>query len=198
MKYFIFLLSTLFISCNSKNHSEEEYLFSYKMIVKENEDYNKILSENINNQINHSENTNLKVYDSLTNNYLAYLSKIENEIQINSSDFLFSGYEYSPKGKEFIKNTNYYKNEIEKLVATENLKKRINYVLNTNDISLNEDRSIASENNQNNEIKTETLYIKYLDYYIKGFPKLQTLSYLSRKKREILELQNEYNILEDK
>src|SRR5690554_2873977 len=144
MKYFFLLLTTLLISCNSKNHSEEEYLFSYKMIIKDNEDYNKILSENISEQINNSQNSNLKVYDSLTKNYFNYLSKIENEILTNSSDFLFSGYEYSSNGKEFIKNTNFYKNEIEKLVDSENLKKRINYILNTNDVGLNEDRSIAS------------------------------------------------------
>lgn len=198
MKYYFFLLAMILTSCNSKIHSEEEYLFSYRMIIKDNEDYNKILIENISEQINNSRNSNLKIYDSLTNNYLKYLSKIENEIEINSSDIFFSGYEYSSKGKEFINNTNLYKNEIERLVTSANLKRRINYVLNTNNVQLKKDISNVADNNQNNVSEKEKMYAYFLDYYIKGFPKLQTLSYFSSKKRQILELQNEFNITEDK
>ncbi len=199
MKYsIVLLLAVLTVSCNSNKYDEQAYDFTYKLIIKNNEGYSKHLLNNINHRVANSQNNQIKTYDSLTKNYLHYLSKLEREIEKNSSDIFFSGDTYSPIRKEYINKTNIYKTEIEKLTFSENLKKRINYVLNSNNVCLSNNNIAVADNNENNVFEKNTTYFFYLDYYIRGFPKYQTLSYFSSKRRHILELQNEYNIVEEK
>ena len=52
-------------------------------------------------------------------------------------------------------------------------------------------RNVA-ENNETAEHKVDKIYFYYLDYYYKGFPKIQSLAFLNSKRRNILELENEF------
>ena len=195
MKNILILIPLVFFSCNSKEEPKSECEVTYRMLIKENEKYNSYLTENINNKISaNKNNTEIVKYDNLTKNYLSYLSKIETEIANKTNEILFNGdgYGYSPKGKEFINKTKTYKTEIEKLANSQNLKKRINLVLNTNDVQLPDKADEIAEINDSNEIKPDKTYFYYLDYYYKGFPKNQTLSFLINKKKSILEIENEF------
>ena len=71
--------------------------------------------------------------------------------------------------------TRKYKNEIESLSNSSNFIKRLNLVFTMDDI------------------KTKgNIYISYLDYFFKGFPKEYSLFLISEKKRRILEFENEF------
>jgi hypothetical protein len=149
------------------------------------------LFENISNNIKkEKENPNIIKYDSLTNEYLSFLSVIEKQINAETSQIFFEDEKYSKKGEEFISKTKKYKSEIEKLFKSKNLKKRLNLVLNTND--MRHTKKNLAENNENNEILVNKTYIKYLDYYFRSYPKIQSLALLNSKKRSILELENEF------
>lgn len=193
MKKILILISLIFFSCNSNNEPKSESEVTYRMLIKENDKYNSYLIENIENKIKEkSNNTEIVKYDSLTKDYLNYLSKVEAEIASKTTEIFFKDDKYSSKGKEFINKTKTYKSEIEKIVASENLKKRINLVLNTNDVQQPNKADEIAENNETNEHKTGKISFYYLDYYYKGFPKYQSLAFLNNKKRSILEIENEY------
>ena len=186
----ILIILTLF-SCNSKNESECEVV--YEILIKENKKYNDYLSENIKNLIlQNQDNHDILKFENLTNNYLKYLSEIDAEISTNSTELFFKNDNYSSKGKEFINKTKTYKTELEKLVITENLKKRINLVLNTNDVQKPKKANEVAENNETSEIKIGKTYFRYLDYYFRGFSKSQSSAFLMNKKRSILEIENEF------
>ena len=194
MKKLLILISLIFISCSSNNESYNECEVTYKILIKDNAKYNSYLKENIQSEIKIKLNNKIIVkYDSLTQNYLNYLSEVEAEIVNKTAKIFFENDKYSAKGKEFINKTKEYKTEIEKIVESTNLKKRINLVLNTNDIKHTEkDIAANNENNENNEVLVNEIYIKYLDYYFKGFPKYQSLAFLNNKRRSILEIENEF------
>ena len=192
MRKLAILLVLIISSCNSKNESNSSEL-TYLILTKENTKYNSYLSENIKNGIEkHKNNSEIINYDNFTKDYLDYLSSVEDEISKNKTDIFFEKDNYSNKGKEFIKKTEFYKTEIEKLVVSENLKKRINLVLNTNDVGIGTDGKQIAENNESGEMKVNIIYIKYLNYYYSQLSNNQTLSFLSSKKRAILEMENEY------
>ena len=183
-------------SCNSKNDTVNISDVTLRMIQMENNRYNTYLTENIQNNIKEKKNlTKVKIYDSLTINYLKYITDIQSEIKEKSTDILFDGDKYSKKGKEFVNTTKTYKEAIENLTDSQNLKKRINLVLNTNDIPLNNDPTVLSENNETGDIKPNgQTYVFYLDYYYKGFSAETALAFIDNKKRSILELENEFII----
>ena len=188
----IFLILILF-SCNSNKENENLCEVTNKILIKENSKYNEYLSENIKSIIlKNEENFDVLKFEDLTNSYLEYLSKIDIEISKNSTEFFFENDNYSSKGKEFINKTKTYKTEIEKLVLNENLKKRINLVLNTNDINMPENSNDIAESNETSEIKPGKIYVKYLDYYYRGFSKSQSTTFLLNKKKSILEIENEF------
>lgn len=190
----IIILSTLvFASCNSKNESGKISELTYLMLIKENNKYSTYLLENIQAKIQKDkENDVVLKYDSLTKEYLNYLVEVETELSKNSSEIFFKNDTYSNKGKEFIEETKKYKTEIEKLVVDENLRKRINLTLNTNNVQMPENVNEVAENNENNDMKIGKSYFRYLDYYYKEFSNNQCSAFLSNKKRAILEIENEF------
>ena len=81
MKKILFLITLIFISCNSKTEYKNESEATYIILIKENNQYNSYLTENIKSKIEeNSNNREILKYDSLTKNYLIYLSEIETEI----------------------------------------------------------------------------------------------------------------------
>jgi hypothetical protein len=193
MKNILILFTLIFVSCNSLDESKSESEVTYRMLIKENDKYNSYLTENIESKIieksNHRE---IVKYDSLTKNYLNYLTEVEAAIANKTTEIFFKDDKYSSKGKEFINKTKAYKSEIEKIVESENLKKRINLVLNTNDVQQSDKADEIAENNENNDHVIGKINFYYLDYYYKGFPKYQSLAFLNNKKRSILEIENDF------
>ncbi|WP_313805653.1 hypothetical protein [Flavobacterium sp.] len=199
MKNILILITLILVSCNSNDKSKSESDVTSRVLINDNNKYNSYLIENLNRKVRESsKNSEIVKYDSLTKNYLNYLSEVETEITNKSSEIFFQGDEYSSKGKEFISKTNAYKTEIEKIVESENLKKRINLVLNTNDVQQPKNVTEIAENNETNNHAIGEISIFYLDYYYKGSTKYQSLSFLSSKKRSILEIENEFIISYDK
>lgn len=193
MKNILILLILILFSCHSNKENENLCEVTNKILIKENSKYNAYLSENIQSIIlKNEENLDVLKFVDLTNSYLEYLSKIDAKISKNSTELFFENDNYSSKGKEFINKTKTYKTEIENLVINENLKKRINLVLNTNDIEMPENTNDIAENNETSEIKPGKIYVKYLDYYFRGFSKSQSSLFLLNKKKSILEIQNEF------
>ena len=193
MKNILILVTLIFVSCNSKNESKSESDVAYRILIKENNKYSSYLTENIKSKIEEkSNNSEIVKYDSLTKNYLNYLSNIEAEIANKTTEIFFKDDRYSSKGKEFINKIKTYQSEIEKIVESVNLKKRINLVLNTNDVQQPDKADEIAENNETDERKADKVYFYYLDYYYKGIPKIQSSAFFSNKKRSILELENEF------
>lgn len=198
MKLFlsVFVIIFLCLSCNdAANKNDNSCDIAFEILNKENTQYNLYLSENIHNiLLQNKDNPDVLRYDSLTREYLDYIAHIENEIIEKSSIVFFEKENYSSKGKEFINATKSYQTEIEKLVKNENLKKRINLILNTNDVQSPIDKNEIARKNESGEIIPGKVYIKFLDYYFRGFSKHQTLLYLTQMKRSVLELQNEFTL----
>lgn len=196
MKYLIILSTIIFLSCEKENKnvkSESQYEVTYRIIIKENEKYNSYLSENIKTKIrDKSIDKNVKTYDSLTAEYLYFLTELEAKINKNTSEILFAKDKYSSEGKDYINKTKSYKSEIEKLSKSINFKKRVNLVLNTNDVQIPKNPNLIAEINEDGKALTNKLYVPYLDYYFKGYTKTQSLAFINNKKRSVLELENEF------
>ena len=193
MRKVLILIVIILSSCNSKQDSNKLCDVSFSMIIKDNSKLNVYLNENIKSKVEKNKNNkNIRSYDSLTKIYLNYLSAIDTEISNNTTDIFFDDNKYSTKGKEFINKTKAYKTEIEKIVLSQNLRKRIDLLLNTNDIELTEDNDDGFERSEISENKKEKIFIYYLDYYYRGFSNSQSLVFLSNKKRGVLELENEF------
>jgi hypothetical protein len=179
MKKIFLLISIIFISCNSDSGLEKQYETIYRMQITENEKFNKILQQAINVKKRELQKSDLRLsikkYDSLTTNYLEYLTIIENEIGQKGSEIFFEGDSYSVKGNEFITKSKQYDFEIENTISSKNLKERVGFVFNMNDIE------------SNNKI-----YINYLDYYFRGYPKVQSSFFINNMKRRALEFENEF------
>ena len=196
MRTITHLFILLLCACNTSapestvTHGDESE-FTYEVLIKDNNKYIFYLSEDINNKISRNAgNREIVLYDSLTRDYLKYIADIEFDIKKNTSAILFRGDKYSPTGKQLIKKTTEYKTAIEKLVQSENLKKRINLALNTNDVKiLNKE---VANNNENGSNELNTTYSYYLAYYFKNLPNSQVLANLSAKKKTILEIENEF------
>ena len=83
MKNILILITLIFISCNSKTETKSESEVTYRMLIKENNQYNSDLTENIKSKIEeNSNNREIVKYDSLAKNYLIYLSEIFNHSSI--------------------------------------------------------------------------------------------------------------------
>lgn len=196
MKNLAYLFIVLFFSCDTKESGStanqgDELEFTYLVLIKENNKYISYMTEDINDKVSMSKgNTEIIAYDSLTKGYLKFIDDIESDINKNTSAILFDGDKYSATGKELIAKTKAYKAAIEELVTSENLKKRINLTLNTNDVRPLENE--AADNNETGRTELNTAYAFYLDYYFKGLSNKQVLAHLSAKKKTILEMENEY------
>lgn len=196
MKYLLILTLLLSLSCENANRNSKtdtQYDATYKIIIKENEKFISYLLENIETNFNESiKNQQTADYYSLTKEYLNYLSQIESEINKNGSTIFFDGDNYSSKGKEYEIKTRSYKIEIEKIATSTNLKKRINLVLNTNSIEIPDNLTTIAENNEKGKTIVDKVYVLYLDYYFRGYSKIQSLALINNKKRGVVELQNEF------
>lgn len=191
IKNILILLVAILSSCNSKNKIESNSELTYKMLMKENVSYTNYLTKEIQEKIQKNDkDIRVLKYDSLTKDYLNYITKIEIELRKKTTQILFKNNDYSQKGKEFIHNAKEYKANIESIVVAENFKKRLNLVLNVNDLQAPE-YGIA-DNNETGKIIVGKTYIKYLNHYFQDLSNIQALTLLSNKKKNILELENEY------
>lgn len=179
MKKLLIIIIFILVSCEHRLSLEEKYEITYGLQIEENNKIDKILLENIKNKISESKdfeiNHKLNIYDSLSNEYYNYLTVIEKEIKLKGDDLFFKNDKQSKKGIEFVLKSKKYKSEIEKLIISENLKKRINFIFGMNDV-----------------VNKDNYSLNYLDYYFKGFPKIQSSSYINGKKRSVLEFENEF------
>ena len=191
MKTTLILLLATLCSCTSKSESESTSQLTYEMLVKENVIYINYLSENIQSKIQkNNKDVRILKYDSLTKDYLNYITEFETELKRKSTQILFRNNHYSQRGKEFIQNAKEYKANVEMLGLSENLRKRVNLVLNVNDLQSSE-KGVA-QNNETGKIIAGKIYLKYLNYYFQDLSNVQVLTLISNKKKNILELENEF------
>lgn len=189
----LFMFIFFLFSCNSKKDNDITSQLTYKMLIKENNKYCQYLSNDIDNKIRVNNLSDvLRDYDSLTKDYLKYVISLEEEISLKTTKILFDGDKYSKKGNEFIDKTKRYREKIEEFIISENLKKRINLILNTNDVQIPERNSDVAEINENPNIIVGKVYLKYLNYYYSDLSNNQALAFLSNKRKHILEFENEF------
>jgi hypothetical protein len=156
---------------------EKKFEVTYNLHIEENTKYNESLIENIKNKM--SEITNpetvkkLKICDSLSKDYFDYLTIVEKEVKEQGNELFFEGDLYSKKGKTYAEKSENYKTEIEKLTNSANFIKRLNSVFSMKDVKFN------------------NIYVGNLDYFFRGFPKIQSSAFISDKKRRVLEFENE-------
>ena len=178
MKKLLILIPFIFNSCNSELSLEKKYEVCLDIHIDENNKYNEILKENIELKISEKSSDEIakkiKICDSLSKEYFNYLTIIEKELKENGSEIFFEGDLYSEKGQNYEQKSKKFKTEIEKFTHSKNFIKRLNSVFNMNDV-----------------VTKDYFHIKYLDYFFKGFPKIQSSASINDKKRRVLEFQNE-------
>lgn len=201
MKKFILLLIPTIFSCTSKEARIKEDIIPehevlYLVLTKDDNRYCEYLSERLNEKVKLTNNANIRQYDSLTSAHVKLLDSISGAIKANTSMIFFDDEsDYSRAAKNFVSRTKVYQEAVEKLADDPNLRKRLNLVLNMNDVK--SELNTIADNNEGNIIKVNTTYIKYLDYYFKGFTANQCIAFLSSKKRSILEMEMEYVLLQE-
>ena len=194
MNKFILLSFIIFLnSCNKTNYSKDECDITYGVLINDNNKYISYLEQNIQNNIKEKkEDLLVNKYDLLTKTYLEYLGNIKLELKRKNSNILFDGDGYSDNGTEFLSKTNNYRKSIINIVKDENLKLRINLILNTNDVKQPNGGDQIAENNVTNEKETNKVYFRYLDYYYRNLSNNQVLAFISNKEKSILEFENEF------
>ena len=167
-------------------------------MISGNNKHNEYLIENIKLSLVRSDNTISKYYDSLTIDYINYLERLEKEINSNSTSILFEDDDYSDKGKEFIKRSKTYKTQIDSLGRDyPNFCKRANLALNVNDVAQPQNIDQIA-NNETGKGKPNTVYFRYLDFHFNGLSNIQGLAFINYRKRNVLELENEFLLLSNK
>lgn len=179
MKYLFCLLPFLLVCCTSKMNIEEQYEETYQLKLKENNLLINSLQNNLNDKISNQfdllNSKKIQKCDSISKEYFDYLQTVEKEIEINGFEIFFEGDDYSKKGKTYIEESKKYLTEIERLTESENLIERMNLIFNTKEI----------------EPYNDGMYFYYLDYYFKGFPKIQSIAFINDRRKAILEFENE-------
>ena len=178
MKKLIICIALVINSCDGELSLEKKYEVCLKLQIEENNLYNYALLDDIDYKISEIKNDkiikNVKICDSLSKEYFTYLEKIEKDVLRKGNVIFFENYFYSLEGKNYEKRARKFKSEMGKFTNSTNLIKRLNLVFGMNDVK--------GENN---------LYIRYLDNYFRGFPKIQSSAFVNSKKRKVLEFENE-------
>ncbi len=175
----ILLVSFLLFSCGDKNEEPciaEEMCHLQKIdndsiyiiLKKEN---NILLKQLKNRKIPYAKN-----YHDLTAEYLLYIEKLEKNIESSGENPFFENNELTAEGKSYKTLTNNYYNNIVKLVKDPLVLQKIDRLISTKDFKRGE------------------MYILHMDYYYNGFTKIPLLSSLANKKKNILQLENEFII----
>lgn len=159
-------------------NSDEKIDVLYNLQIKENDQIIDNLEETINKKINNSLEANyfseIKICDSITKVYLGYLESIEKEINLNGNKIFFENDGYTKKGKEYISNSEKYLREIEDIKPSKYILHRIKILIDTKDLT--------------NE---ENHFIKYLDYYFRGYPVSHSTAFVNEKRKALLIFENE-------
>ena len=168
-----------FLSCNSDNKNlsiERKYEITYEMNIKKNNEFNKVIRNQIDQKISIRNNDSILVseYNKLTLDYFEYLTNIEREVSIKGNEIFFEGLKYSESGEKFINIARSYESDIKKIIKYKSFLERFDLIFKTSDQKINDG------------------YVSYLDYYFRGYPKSQSISLISDRKRKILEFEMEF------
>ncbi len=179
-------------SCKKEN----DPFFMYGLLNSEFDNSSQILKIQIEESLLNDKLINdesAKKYHSLTTEYINYLDKTYSELISSSNiqkdenydiefskkeyinELFFTENEYSKKGNEFISKMNNYRIGILELINDENLTKRVNLTLNTNNIQDHEGKKI-----------------KYLNYIYEDKPLISVLTYMKSKEKSILEFESDF------
>lgn len=177
---FYSLFLTFLFACKNENKefsNERKYEITCEMNVKRNNEFILILHNQINQKITETNNDSILIqeYHELTSKYIVYLTSIENLLRENGSGIFFNSHKESDTGNKFLEKSVQYNTQIKRLINEKDFIYRFDLILNTDDL-------IIENNNA----------IRYLDYYFRGYPKLQSTSFISDKKRRILEMELEF------
>lgn len=171
-------LCFILLSCNSELSVTDKYEKAFEMQVSENDVYSQYLKENIELKISESKSNEayhkIKKCDSISKLYFDYLAMVENEIKIHGNDIFFDGDIYALTGKTYVENALNYVNGMCQISTSSNFNARLKLVFGVDDIEIE-----------------ENIFVKNLDYFFKGFPKIQSMAYINNKKRNVLEFENE-------
>ncbi|MFP9115466.1 hypothetical protein ACLI1A_16125 [Flavobacterium sp. RHBU_3] len=192
----IFIIFSLF-ACESKHKEQKgESLIGYMIILKNNKDYCNLVERDIELNIKSNKEKNIVVYDSLTKIYLNYLRNLESELKQHGSKIFYSqNGKISFKGKEFENRTKEYLESITRLSDNVSFRRKALVLINMNDLKMSDKKGEVAENNPDNLIVPDKIYFKYIDYYFKNLPNIQALTHISNREKSILELENEFILI---
>lgn len=184
MKYpAIFILTTLLLACNSNKQPEIESDDMYYILREENNSYNKLLSENISHLIQKRKITDpttigIAQYDSLTKQHIEYLNELQTKLDKTKQNIFFDGVILTTVGENYLNRTKIYTSQINELVNSKEIRAKIDLLISPRDI----------------EHKSEDgkVQIKHMDYFFSNLKSAGIITYLSSKKRNLLEIENEF------
>jgi hypothetical protein len=182
----LFLLLIIITSCDSNQKTESNSMPEtdidgmFGILSAKSEESIGFLMDDINAKILRIDYDSISVmkiqkYDKLTKDYLKYLKGIEKQYAKNKVNPFFTNGKYSDKGTEYITKTEFYENEILKLVDDSQMKNRI-----------------RAKAGAYSEISKNGYEAKHLDYYFKDLPHKGIVTYLKFKRQSILELEKDF------
>tara|TARA_R110002072_G_scaffold240480_3_gene399053 strand:- start:72 stop:659 length:588 start_codon:yes stop_codon:yes gene_type:complete len=178
---------TIIFSCNSeieKPQQTEQVDYVFDILDKDFENDIAFLSDKLNinlksNKLDSSKFKKIKHYDNLTNDYIEFLSEVENEFKLKETSPFINGYQTTEFGEKYISETKIYREEILKIVDNKDLRRLIKFKFQTDNPIIND--SIHG-----------SVMVSHIDYYFKGVDKKLSFLYFKNKKRNAITLENEF------
>ena len=178
MRRLALILLLLCFSCKDFNNSNQKLDVLYNLQLNENESQISLLLQNNQNKINSTKDTTLllkiRKCDEISKVYYDYLVKIEKKVANSGNEIFFSDDSSSEIGKQYLEMAEQYQSEFRNLSNNDNLLKRNHLLFSTSDIK-----------------NADGNYISYLDYFYRGFPKIQSVAFISEKRKSVLQFENE-------
>ena len=178
MKRLVLILLLLCFSCRDVNNSNQNLDVLYNLQLNENESQISLLIQNNQSKINSTKDTTLllkiRKCDEISKVYYDYLVKIEKKVANSGNEIFFSDALSSEIGRQYLEMAEQYQAEFRKLSNNKNLLQRNHLLFTTSDIK-----------------NGDGMYISYLDYFFRGFPKMQSVAFINEKRKSVLQFENE-------
>ncbi|MFK7750005.1 MAG: hypothetical protein AB8B65_16545 [Kordia sp.] len=117
----------------------------------------------------------VNTYHKLTKDYVAYLTEIEEEFIKSDKNPLFYNGKVTQKGKEYLRQTRSYTEEIEKLWINKLTKNKVSILLSTEGIQSYKGTKVS-----------------HISYYFDDLPTRGIIVYLKQKKYNVLALEKDF------
>ena len=180
-----FITSTILIltilSCNSKYDEYNGLDDMYNVLSTDFDRDITYLTNKVNTQIDLLEldtisSNNVTDFHNLITEYNSYIEQLELKLIESKENPFYLNDSKTDLGTEYISKSNFYRKQLLILIIDEKLKNQLKNKIQTD----------------NHSIKGKKQMVSSFDYYFKGISKSGTIAYLKNKRRNLLEIENEY------